>query len=111
MTDDRLAGLRLAYAEELRGLAQVTHAPVIEAFAAVPRERFLGPGPWRVPSATGGDALTPDDDPAHIYKNVLVSLDRDKRLNNGEPGYWAYAFEAIRPAPGERAINVGAGIG
>jgi protein-L-isoaspartate(D-aspartate) O-methyltransferase len=111
MADDRLATLRRAYAEDVGQRARVTHAPIIEAFAAVARERFLGPGPWLVPAVGGGDALTPDDDPAHIYKNVLVSLDRDKRLNNGEPAYWAYAFEAIKPAPGERAIHVGAGTG
>ena len=111
MANDRLAKLRRAYAADVCALAHVTHPPVVEAFAAVPREQFLGPGPWLVPTVGGGDALTPDDDPAHIYRNVLVSLDRDKRLNNGEPGYWAVAFEAIKPAAGERAIHVGAGTG
>jgi protein-L-isoaspartate(D-aspartate) O-methyltransferase len=109
MSSDRLSELRRAYAEEVARLASVTHAPVIAAFAAVPRERFLGPGPWR--TGMGTDAMTPDDDPAHIYKNVLVSLDADKRLNNGEPTYWAFAFNAVRPAPGERAIHVGVGTG
>jgi protein-L-isoaspartate(D-aspartate) O-methyltransferase len=109
MAEDRLTGLRRAYAEEIATLARVTQAPVKEAFAAVPRERFLGPGPWRV--GLGSDAVTPDDDPAHIYKNTLVSLDAEKRLNNGEPSYWAFAFAAIKPSPGERAIHVGAGTG
>ena len=107
--DERLTRLRRAYAEEIAGLARLTYAPAIEALAAVPRERFLGPGPWRTGMAS--DAMTPDADPAHVYKNVLVSLVPEKRLNNGEPSYWAFAFDAIRPVAGERAIHVGAGTG
>jgi len=99
MADDRLATLRAAYAERLRELAHVTHAPITRAFVAVPRERFLGPGPWLVPAVGGGDTLTADADPAHIYKNVLVSLDREKRLNNGEPGYYtALLAEMVGPS-------------
>jgi protein-L-isoaspartate(D-aspartate) O-methyltransferase len=112
MTEDkRLAGLRAAYAEELAQLAPITHAPVKRAFAAVPRERFLGPGPWTVITAGLGPSVTPDADPAHIYRNVLVSLDADKRLNNGEPRFWAVLFEALKPEAGERVIHVGAGTG
>ncbi|HEX3407968.1 MAG TPA: methyltransferase domain-containing protein [Caulobacteraceae bacterium] len=109
MDEERLARLRRGYAEEICRLARVTHAPVEAAFAAVPRERFLGPGPWR--TGLGSDAMTPDDDPAHIYKNVLVSLDAEKRLNNGEPTFWAFGFDAMQPHAGERAIHVGAGTG
>jgi protein-L-isoaspartate(D-aspartate) O-methyltransferase len=37
------------YAEELRFTAPILHNPgITEAFASVPRERFLGPGPWHV---------------------------------------------------------------
>ncbi|HEY1750442.1 MAG TPA: methyltransferase domain-containing protein [Caulobacteraceae bacterium] len=111
MDDERLQRLRQAYADELAGLASLTYAPVARAFAAVPRERFLGPGPWETYTPGLKPGVTPDADPAHVYKNVLVSLDAGKRLNNGEPRFWAMLFERLRPAPGERAIHVGAGTG
>jgi protein-L-isoaspartate(D-aspartate) O-methyltransferase len=116
MDDARLAELRSAYAEELRGLGQITYQPVVDAFASVPREAFMGPGPWLIYggaalTALPGKAETPDADPAHLYRNVLVALDREKRLNNGEPLFWARLFNALRPGPGERVIHVGAGTG
>ncbi|HLY79238.1 MAG TPA: methyltransferase domain-containing protein [Caulobacteraceae bacterium] len=111
MDDARLRGLRQAYADELTQLAPISYAPLTGAFAHVPRERFVGPGPWTTFSAGLQSSLTPDDDPAHIYRNVLVSLDAAKKLNNGEPRFWAVLFERLRPAAGERAIHVGAGTG
>jgi protein-L-isoaspartate(D-aspartate) O-methyltransferase len=111
MTDARLDALRLAYAHELRDLAQLTHQPIIDAFAAVPREHFMGPGPWKTYGGDLTEGMTPDADPAHIYKNILVALDAAKRLNNGEPRFWAYLFQWLRPMAGERVIHVGAGTG
>jgi protein-L-isoaspartate(D-aspartate) O-methyltransferase len=111
MDEERLQRLRQTYADELTQFAPITYAPVREAFATVPRERFVGPGPWTTFSAGLQSALTPDDDPAHLYRNVLVSLDATKKLNNGEPRFWAVLFEGLRPSPGERAIHVGAGTG
>ena len=111
MDEARLTALRRAYADELTELAQVTHAPLTAAFAAVPRERFLGPGPWKIFNGDPKGEFTLDADPAHIYRNVLVSLEAEKRLNNGEPRFWAGLFERLKPAAGERAIHVGAGTG
>jgi hypothetical protein len=45
---DSIEEARRRYAEELRFTAKVGSCAVIEAFAIVPRERFFGPGPWRV---------------------------------------------------------------
>ena len=42
-----LAEARRLFAEELRVVAHVQDERVIDAFATVPRERFVGPGPWR----------------------------------------------------------------
>jgi protein-L-isoaspartate(D-aspartate) O-methyltransferase len=111
MSDARLQHLRQAYADELTELAAITHAPLRRAFASVPRERFVGPGPWQTFTAGLTPDVTPDDDPAHLYRNVLVTLDAEKRLNNGEPRFWAVMFERLKPAAGERAIHVGAGTG
>ncbi len=111
MPDERLDRLRQAYADELAGVVPITHAPLTRAFASVPREAFLGPGPWQIVSPGLKPGVTPDADPAHVYRNVLVTLDAEKRLNNGEPRFWATLFERLRPAAGERAIHVGAGTG
>ena len=39
---------RQSYAVELRFTARVLSPAVINAFAAVPRKQFVGPGPWRI---------------------------------------------------------------
>jgi len=106
-----LADLRRSYADEVYALAGATHEAIRAAFAAVPRERFCSPGPWTIWDGGGPPQLTPDADPARLYANVLVSLDPAKRLNNGEPRFWAWLFERLKPMPGERIIHVGAGAG
>ena len=40
--------IRHYYAEELRAVANLQSAALVRAFAKVPREHFLGPGPWQV---------------------------------------------------------------
>lgn len=104
--------VRRAYADAVGAVASVTCQPIIEAFAAVPRERFLFAGPWQlpVPGASGLEE-TPDDDPRHIYVDRLVTLDAAKNLNNGLPSFWAGLFEKLKPLPGERVIHAGAGTG
>ncbi|WP_256753718.1 protein-L-isoaspartate O-methyltransferase [Mesorhizobium sp. Mes31] len=85
--------------------------PRLEAvFASVPREAFLGPGPWTV-IANGGKIITPSADPAHIYQNVLVALDADKGINNGEPFLHAMWIGKLAPKPGEAVCHIGAGTG
>ena len=39
---------RRCYAEELRFSANVKSRAVVDAFATVPREQFVGPGPWQL---------------------------------------------------------------
>ena len=85
--------------------------PRLEAvFAEVPREAFLGPGPWTI-IAGNGKITTPSADPAHIYQNVLVALDNDKGINNGEPFLHAMWIGKLAPKPGEAVCHVGAGTG
>lgn len=103
---------RRRYAEKLRGIAQVDYEPVVHAFACVPRERFVGPGPWQViQEPTFVHSETPDSDPAHLYQNVLVVIDPVRRLNNGAPSLWAGLFSKLAPAAGERVVHIGAGTG
>jgi protein-L-isoaspartate(D-aspartate) O-methyltransferase len=111
---DDLAKLRAWYAEDLRLRTPVLRNPsVVEAYAAVPRENFLGPGPWRILSDNRTDLpfQTPDASPHWIYHDVLVAIDPARALNNGMPSFWAHNFDHLDLARGERVLQVGAGTG
>ena len=54
---------------------------------------------------------TPSADPALLYQNALVVLDRQKGINNGEPFLHAAWIGAVAPSPGETVTQVGAGGG
>src|SRR5215468_2520512 len=105
------------YAEDLKLGAPVRrNMAIVEAFAAVARERFLGPGPWRILSDRLHNPrhdyfLTPDDDPRWIYHDVLVAIDHARGLNNGLPSLWARNFDHLDLERGQRVMQVGAGTG
>jgi protein-L-isoaspartate(D-aspartate) O-methyltransferase len=106
-----LAATRAAYARATLKAAQLDDAAVEAAFAAVPREDFLGPGPWQVFRFGKGYEPTPSDDPAHLYTNDLFGLIPERGLNNGQPSLHATLLHAAAPRPGEHAVHVGAGVG
>lgn len=108
---------RRFYAEEIRYAANLSTPALIEAFARVPREKFLGPGPWKIAGADvtgGGGAIyvpTEDDDPRHVYHNVAIGLDPSRNLNNGQPGSLAHWIEALDLKAGDRVFHLGCGVG
>ena len=102
---------RRSFAAELRVVANVSDPRVIEAFATVPRERFVGPGPWRILHMFDGYWTTPDANPHWLYHNVLVALDESRGLNTGEPSLWAHHFARLGIRPGDRVLQVGTGSG
>jgi protein-L-isoaspartate(D-aspartate) O-methyltransferase len=112
MTDDVVAARR-AYAEELRFGARIRSRALVQAFAAVPRERFLGPGPWRIKSPMDlGEYWTTDTaDPRAVYHDVLVALDEARGINNGEPRLWAFLLDRLDIGAGEKVLHLGAGTG
>ncbi len=106
-----LAEARRWFAEELRAICHLGDERVVEAFATVSRERFVGPGPWRVLHLADGYWTTPDADPRRLYHNVLVALDESSGLNTGEPSLWAHHFDRLGIKSGDRVLQVGTGSG
>jgi protein-L-isoaspartate(D-aspartate) O-methyltransferase len=107
---DRLEAHRTFYARLMAARAGVADdSPLAEAFRTTPRERFVGGPPWRILSHHGF-IETPNDDPAFLYQDVVVSLGIDG-LNNGEPSLHAMCIATLRPQPGDQVVHVGAGTG
>jgi protein-L-isoaspartate(D-aspartate) O-methyltransferase len=86
---------------------------VVNAFATVPREQFVGPGPWRIKSPMDlAEYWTTDDhDPSHVYHDILIALDESRGINNGQPSLWAYLFDHLDLMPGEHVLHLGCGTG
>jgi protein-L-isoaspartate(D-aspartate) O-methyltransferase len=110
---DPIAQARRSYAEELRFIARLGSRAVIDAFATVPRERFCGPGPWRIlsPMAMAEYWTTEDADPRNLYHDVLIAIDEERRLNNGQPSLWARMYDQLELSHGAHVVHVGAGTG
>ena len=102
---------RLAFAEELRYVGHVQSNRVIDVFATVPRERFLGDRPWRVYDFVDGYWETTGEDPRSAYHNVLFAIDAARELNNGQPQFWARLLDKLGIRAGDKVYHVGAGTG
>ena len=79
-------------------------------FELVPREAFLGPGPWQI-VVNRRYIETPSAYPIYVYQNVLVALAAQKGINNGEPFLHASWIGAAGPKAGDTICHVGAGTG
>jgi protein-L-isoaspartate(D-aspartate) O-methyltransferase len=101
---------RRRYAAEIMRLGCVAHARVEQAFSAIPREKYLTPPPWTI-FAPGGLLSQETSDPANLYQDVLVVLDPERGINNGQPSLHAAWLAALDPQPGEAAVQIGAGTG
>src|SRR5689334_25146877 len=90
----------------------VTHRRVEDAFAAIRREDFLGPGPWRRAGWRPDQyVITPDADPVYLYTNDLFGLIPERGLNNGQPSLHAFLIATVDPKAGEHAAHIRAGVG
>ena len=109
-----IAAARRWFAEDLRNSAPIVNNPsIVEAFATVPREDYLGKGPWKVHSRMriGLSRTISTDDPRQVYHDVLVSIDDEKGINTGQPSLWALVFDQLNIKPGKTILQVGAGTG
>jgi protein-L-isoaspartate(D-aspartate) O-methyltransferase len=109
--EDRSEYLRLFYASLVCATAKVSDPRIEQAFRAVKREPFVGPGPWRITLGGHPYVMTPNDDPAFIYQNTLVALDSAQGLNIGMPSAHAYWLDGCELKQGETVLQVGAGTG
>lgn len=108
---DRSATLRSFYAEYVTTKGDAKDPRVPQAFAAVPREAYVGLGPWSVHVPGRGQITTPTDDIAFLYQDTLIAIDPERGINIGEPSLHARCLDALRIRPGEGVLHVGAGVG
>jgi protein-L-isoaspartate(D-aspartate) O-methyltransferase len=108
------------YAQEIRLAANLSSPALVDAYAHVPREKYLGSPPWQIASpeqramsisGMGGSSYTPTEDPRDLYHNVLVGLDIARNVNNGQPSALARWIDALDLKPGDRAYHLGCGVG
>lgn len=114
MANTAVAEARAAYAEKIRRLAGLRSESLLRGLSSIPREDFVGPGPWKLMLATQvgrGYTDTPDADPRRIYDNVLVALDPARRLNNGEPVALLRWLDSLELRAGDRFLHVGCDVG
>lgn len=123
--------IRRRYAEEIRDVLKRRFridvpSDLIDAFAKVPREQFLGPGPWLIRGTRNNirqrftcwlhrsdptnDWTTAD--PKHLYSHgAIVAIDADRGLNNGQPSALATWIYFLELQQGDRVLHVGCGVG
>jgi protein-L-isoaspartate(D-aspartate) O-methyltransferase len=102
--------IRGFYAKQMACASNSIDPRLERIFELVPREAFVPPGPWRV--MIGDNYVdTPSDDPLYLYQNVLIALDPNKRVNNGEPLLHARWIGAVTPQADQTVTHIGAGTG
>ena len=109
---ERLEAHRFFFSNLITAAAGVSKANerLVTAFASTPRERFAGPGPWKIFTATGY-IETPTDDPAFLYQDILVAIAPERRISIGQPLLHAICLAALNIKEGESVVHVGAGTG
>lgn len=111
MTPDELKIVRRAYAKQITAAVGVADERVEAAFAEVPREDFLGPGPWPIFRMRKAYVPTPTADPVYLYTDEIVGIIPERRINNGQPSLHAILLSQAAPRAGEHIVHVGAGTG
>lgn len=101
---------RRFYAEFIVKSSGSSDVRLINAFAAIAREDFVGAGPWSV-FVGSGYIPTISDDPRLLYQDILIGLATDRKINNGQPSLHARCLAAAAPSEGESVVHLGAGTG
>jgi len=111
MTPDELKIVRRAYAKQITGAVRIVDGRIEAAFAEVPREDFLGPGPWPIFRMRKAYVPTPTADPVYLYTDDVVGILPERHINNGQPSIHAFLLSQAAPRAGEHIVHVGAGVG
>jgi protein-L-isoaspartate(D-aspartate) O-methyltransferase len=102
---------RSFYAKLICTAAKLDDPRIEEAFRLVKREPFAGAGPWFISLGGQSYTQTPDDDPAFLYQNSLLALDRERGINIGMPSLHAHLLGSCNIRPGETVVQIGTGSG
>jgi protein-L-isoaspartate(D-aspartate) O-methyltransferase len=87
---------------------------LVDAFSIVPREQFLGGGPWLIRGPMQfkrGYTQTKNSNPQHLCHDVLVAIDSKRNLNNGQPSFLAGLIQLLNLREGQTVYHVGCGTG
>jgi len=103
--------VRRAFAKQVMAAAGADHASVEGGFAAVRREDFLGPGPWRILRWGRGYVPTPSGDQVYLLTDDVVAILPERHINNGQPSLHAWLMASAAPKRGEHMVHIGAGVG
>jgi protein-L-isoaspartate O-methyltransferase len=95
---------------DLHRSANLDDLRIEQAFRSVKRERFAGPGPWWLNLGPHRYVQTPDDDPAFLYQDLPLALDREREINMGMPSAHACWLGACTSQK-LRPWQIGAGSG
>src|SRR5690348_4018095 len=52
-----------------------------------------------------------DDDPSHVYHDILIAHVEPRGINNAQPSLWAYLFDHLDLMPWEHVLHLGCGTG
>jgi len=103
--------VRRAYAKHIMTAIGLNDPGLEMAFASIPREDFLGPGPWQTFRGPGFYTPTPSDDPVHLYTDMIFGIVPERSINNGQPSLHAALLGTVGIKQGEHVVHVGAGAG
>jgi protein-L-isoaspartate(D-aspartate) O-methyltransferase len=105
-----LEAQRRFYARFVTAKAGIADLRIVDAFGSIWREQFVGRGPWNI-EVGDGYLSTDTDDPIVLYQDILIGLNLQRGINNGQPSLHARCIGAALPQPNEVVLQVGAGTG
>ncbi|QFY59602.1 methyltransferase domain-containing protein [Rhizobium grahamii] len=110
MNQEALANCRREFAYRMLSKEGVQgDEALLQAYATVPRERFLGPPPWKM--AGWGGYVDTSEDPSVVYQDALFALQHERHINNGSPSLHARGIHKLALCRGKTVCHVGAGSG
>ena len=109
-----LVKIRQRFADDVRRKADIRTGRLVTALASVPRERFLGAGPWHIGFFVGREPryrISATSDPSEVYCDNVIAIDATRGPNNGEPSSLVRWIDALHLEPGDTVAHIGSGTG